>query len=79
MIFIDKIAADRTVFKIVVYCEKEFVSHKFESNSKVATEIVKKLQYIMAMRTSALRDEWAKVKEQQKQRRLSHSHFPGFS
>ncbi|RWS26034.1 target of rapamycin complex 2 subunit MAPKAP1-like protein [Leptotrombidium deliense] len=72
-----KQSTEKSTFKLVYHTGSEFQSQKFEADRKIAEEIVKKLQCIMQMRSSSIRDDYVTLKEQRQQRRSSH--IPGFS
>lgn len=79
MFFFYILVPQRAIFKLVIYNDAEFQTQKFESSIKVANEIVKKIKFIMQMRTSNFRGQWASMKQQKLQRKNSQHHFPGFS
>ena len=70
------LVGEKASFKLVYHTGTEFESQRFETDYKTAEDIVKKLQYVMKMRTSSVRDDYIVIKEQKQQRKHTTQHLP---
>lgn len=71
-------SVDKATFKLVYHTGTDFQSQRFETDTKTAEDVVKKLKYVMLMRSSAVRDDYTALKEQKLQRKFSSHHLPSF-
>ena len=67
--------AERTVFKVFYKVTSEFQSLKFDGETRIVDEIVRKIKYVMKMRKGTAREDYLAMKERKLSRRRSHPSF----
>ena len=56
----------KSTFKVIYWSGSEYKNWTFEADTDIADEILRKLEFVMKMKTSYKRNEYFLIKEQQK-------------